>query len=83
MSQGKNRGQPQEPEEAPSHLVRKFVGVQAAPLAKELRLRGGMFNDHMPWGYASLFEGHGGDTSGLTLDMITHICKNYYQKGTF
>ena len=38
------------------HLVRVLQGSQANPLAGEVRLRGGMFNDHMPWGYTSVFK---------------------------
>jgi len=48
-------------------------GSKAEPLAAELRLRGGMFNDHMPWGYASLFKDCGGNSSGLSIDMITYL----------
>ena len=65
--------QPQEPQEYPSHLVRKFVGAQAAPLAKELRLRGGMFNDHMPWGYASLFKDCGDHSMTLSIDTVSAL----------
>jgi len=49
------------------------LGGQAAHLSKELRLRGGMFNDHMPWGYGGLFKECGGNTSGLTLDMLKYL----------
>ena len=38
------------------HMVRVLQGSQANPLAGEVRLRGGMFNDHMPWGYTSVFK---------------------------
>jgi len=55
------------------HVVRMLEGGQAAHLSKELRLRGGMFNDHMPWGYGGLFKECGGNTSGLTLDMLKYL----------
>ena len=53
------------------HVVRMLQGGEAAPLAGELRLRGGMFNDHMPWGYASLFKDCGDRSMDLSLDTIT------------
>lgn len=55
------------------HVIRLLQGSKAEPLAAELRLRGGMFNDHMPWGYASLFKDCGGNSSGLSIDMITYL----------
>jgi len=55
------------------HVVRMLEGEKAIHLAQELRLRGGMFNDHMPWGYGSLFKECGGNTSGLTLDMLKYL----------
>ena len=56
------------------HTIRVLKGAKAAPLAGEVRLRGGMFNDHMPWGYASLFKDRGGNTDSiLSIDMLTYI----------
>ena len=56
------------------HVVRRLEGGQAAPLARELRLRAGMFNDHMPWGYAGLFKGCKGDDGGIGItDLIKYI----------
>ena len=61
-------------EDSLEHVVRLLPGDKAAPLATELRLRGGMFNDHMPWGYASLFKDCGGNSTGLSIDMmITYL----------
>jgi len=49
-------------------------GTQAEPLARELRLRAGMFNDHMPWGYQGLFKGLKGDDGGIGLtDLIKYL----------
>ena len=53
------------------HVVRMLKGSEADPLASELRLRGGMFNDHMPWGYASLFRDCGEHSLDLSIDTIT------------
>lgn len=55
------------------HVVRVLEGLEATPLAEQLRMRGGMFNDHMPWGYANLFKGCGGCTSGYSLDMLKYL----------
>jgi len=55
------------------HVVRKLEGLEALPLAEQLRMRGGMFNDHMPWGYSNLFKGCGGCTSGYSLDMLKYL----------
>ena len=55
------------------HVVRRLEGKEAEPLARELRLRAGMFNDHMPWGYAGLFKDCGGCEIELSLDMLKYI----------
>jgi len=56
------------------YVVRRFEGNQAEPLARELRLRAGMFNDHMPWGYQGLFKGLKGDDGGIGLtDLIKYL----------
>eukprot|EP00090_Calanus_glacialis_P011310 TRINITY_DN19740_c0_g1_i1.p1 TRINITY_DN19740_c0_g1~~TRINITY_DN19740_c0_g1_i1.p1 ORF type:complete len:510 (-),score=107.93 TRINITY_DN19740_c0_g1_i1:92-1621(-) len=55
------------------HVVRMLEGGKAVHLSQELRLRGGMFNDHMPWGYGGLFKECGGNTTGLTLDMLKYL----------
>jgi len=55
------------------HVVRLLEGERAGNLSQELRLRGGMFNDHMPWGYAGLFKDFGGNTSGLSIDMLKYL----------
>jgi len=55
------------------HVVRMLEGKKASHLSQELRLRGGMFNDHMPWGYGGLFKECGGNTTGLTLDMLKYL----------
>ena len=66
----------QEPvgDEHEEFVVRRLEGgVQVAPLAADFRLRGGMFNDHMPWGYGGLFEGCGGNVDGVTFDNILSL----------
>ena len=56
------------------HVVRHLEGLEATRnLSTNVKLRGGMFNDHMPWGYAGLFKNCGGDTTGMTLDMLKRI----------
>ena len=55
------------------HTVRRLEGCQAEPLAQELRLRAGMFNDHMPWGYNALFRGCGGCSNTYSLDMLKYL----------
>eukprot|EP00092_Neocalanus_flemingeri_P020912 GFUD01022655.1.p1 GENE.GFUD01022655.1~~GFUD01022655.1.p1 ORF type:complete len:449 (+),score=115.12 GFUD01022655.1:272-1618(+) len=55
------------------HVVRMLEGERARHLSQELRLRGGMFNDHMPWGYAGLFKDCGGNTTGLSIDMLKYL----------
>ena len=55
------------------HIVRRLEGCQAEPLAHELRLRAGMFNDHMPWGYNALFKGCGGCSHTYSLDMLKYL----------
>ena len=56
------------------YTIRVLQGAKADPLAGEVRLRGGMFNDHMPWGYASLFKDRGGNTDSiLSIDLLTYI----------
>ena len=55
-----------------SHVVRLLKGQKAEPLSRELRLRAGMFNDHMPWGYASLFKECGSNAQGLSLDILMY-----------
>ena len=53
------------------HVVRHLEGLQASRnLSSNVKLRGGMFNNHMPWGYAGIFKNCGGDTTGITLDLI-------------
>jgi len=57
-----------------NHVARRMEGTQAEPLARELRLRAGMFNDHMPWGYQGLFKGLKGDDGGVGLtDLIKYM----------
>ena len=55
------------------HVVRVLRGQEADPLASELRLRGGMFNDHMPWGYASLFKDCGDHSMTLSIDTVSAL----------
>ena len=40
------------------------------PLSDNMRLRGAMFNHHMPWGYDALFDGYGTDTDGVDLTCL-------------
>ena len=41
------------------------------PFTNSLRLRGSMFNDHMPWGYGALFEGYGLASENISIpDLI-------------
>eukprot|EP00096_Caligus_rogercresseyi_P013995 TRINITY_DN6551_c0_g1_i1.p1 TRINITY_DN6551_c0_g1~~TRINITY_DN6551_c0_g1_i1.p1 ORF type:complete len:480 (-),score=126.21 TRINITY_DN6551_c0_g1_i1:878-2317(-) len=40
------------------------------PFTCSLRLRASMFNDHMPWGYNTLFEGYGRCSHDIHLDCI-------------
>ena len=42
-------------------------------LSGHFRLRGGMFNDHMPWGYGSLFENCGGNVDGVSFDDLANL----------
>ena len=55
------------------HVVRRLEGLEAEPLSQELRLRAGMFNDHMPWGYNALFKGCGGCSHSYSLDMLKYM----------
>ena len=46
-------------------IFTKYEGSDQTDLyAKELRFSTSMFDDHMPWGYNSLFEGGPGILSG-------------------
>lgn len=38
-------------------LIRKFEDTK--PMADRMRLKAGMFNQHMPWSYSALFDGYG------------------------
>jgi len=40
------------------------------PLSTNLRLRGSMFNHHMPWGYNFLFTGYGESKERVNLDVL-------------
>ena len=53
-------------------VVRHFVGTDDSPMHREFRLRGGMFCDHMPWAYNSLFQNKGENVDGLSLDMFDY-----------
>ena len=53
-------------------VVRQFVGTQDSPLHQEFRLRGGMFSDHMPWAYNSLFQDKGENVNAFSLDKFDY-----------
>ena len=40
------------------------------PLSDNMRLRGAMFNHHMPWGYDALFDGYGGEAEKVDLSCL-------------
>ena len=40
------------------------------PLSSSLRLRGAMFNHHMPWGYNALFDGYGSEATKVDLSTL-------------
>ena len=44
--------------------------TDTAALSDHLRLRGAMFNHHMPWGYNGLFEGYGDDMEKVSLGIL-------------
>ena len=44
------------------------------PLSDHLRLRGAMFNHHMPWGYGALFQGYGGSVEEVDLESLKLEC---------
>ena len=43
------------------------------PLSERLRLRGAMFNHHMPWGYNALFTGYGLDHSLIDMSILEEL----------
>ena len=53
-------------------ILRKFEGSNHH-FPKNLRLKGAMFNHHMPWGYNGLFEGHGIVPKDVTIEEFNDI----------
>ena len=62
-------------------VLRRFHG-QNHHLSNNLRLKGSMFNHHMPWGYNGLFEGHGTVPSNVTIEQFEDILKIHNNQGT-
>ena len=49
-------------------ITRRLTDTGA--LSSSLRLRGAMFNHHMPWGYNGLFEGYGEQRDQVAIDIL-------------
>jgi len=56
-------------------VTRYFQDDCVQHFAESLRLRGAMFNHHMPWSYKSLFAGFGEDTSAVPLEMVQKVLR--------
>ena len=54
--------------------LRKFQGSDHH-ISNNLRLKGAMFNHHMPWGYNGLFEGHGAVPSEICLEQFEEVLR--------
>ena len=56
-------------------VTRYFQDDCVQHFAESLRLRGAMFNHHMPWSYKSLFAGYGEDASAVPLEMVQKVLR--------
>lgn len=59
-------------------VLRRFIGPNVQNFSRNLRLKGAMFNHHMPWGYNGLFDGHGIVPGEVSLEDFEDIMKVYY-----
>ena len=59
-------------------VLRRFIGPNVQNFSRNLRLKGAMFNHHMPWGYNGLFDGHGIVPGEVSLEEFEDIMKVYY-----
>ena len=62
-------------------VLRRFHGKNHQ-FSNNLRLKGAMFNHHMPWGYGGLFEGHGTIPTDVSIEQIEEVLKSYSHEGT-
>ena len=58
-------------------VLRRFLGPNVQNFSRNLRLKGAMFNHHMPWGYNGLFEGHGTAPGEVAIEEFEEIMKVY------
>ena len=58
-------------------VLRRFIGTNGQNFSRNLRLKGAMFNHHMPWGYNGLFDGHGIVPGEVSLEEFEDIMKVY------
>lgn len=56
-------------------ITRYFQDGCVEHFAECLRLRGAMFNHHMPWSYNSLFAGYGDDPANVPAETVREILK--------
>lgn len=59
-------------------ITRKLT--QTKPLSDRLRLRGAMFNHHMPWGYAYLFKDYGVVASDMDISLLDVTASQEHNK---
>ena len=60
---------------ASGEIITRYFQDGCVNFAENLRLRGAMFNHHMPWSYNSLFQGYELDQSTVSQDLIVNILK--------
>merc|ERR1712212_1133321 len=56
-------------------VVTRYFTDGCCHFSENLRLRGAMFNHHMPWSYNGLFEGYGLDQPNVNKELIATILK--------
>jgi len=56
-------------------VVTRYFTDGCYHFSENLRLRGAMFNHHMPWSYNGLFQGYGLDQSNVTKELVTSVLK--------
>ena len=56
-------------------VVTRYFTDGCYHFSENLRLRGAMFNHHMPWSYNGLFQGYGLDQPNVTKELVTSVLK--------
>ncbi len=56
-------------------VVTRFFEDGCNQLAENLRLRGAMFNHHMPWSYKGLFDGYGLNVESTPVEDVNSVLR--------